>query len=85
MRKCIQGKGVATRALCDDCTPNQRRLTYAPIIGLIAFGCIIAVVYFAVIQPMKDESEKRRQEHNREFQRRQDEMNKQPGFNHPDR
>jgi hypothetical protein len=86
MRKCVVGKGVDTRALCDDCTPNQWWLTYGAFIALALFAGIVAVVYFNVIQPQREAFELRREQNERDFKRRQEEMEKpgfQPGGNQP--
>lgn len=91
MRKCTEGAGkgatIVTRALCDNCTPNQWWLTYGPFIGLGVIACIFAVFYFSAIQPSMNKSRKEREEfdrrweeNNRKIQQGRDAINKDDPF-----
>lgn len=70
---------IVTRALCDDCTPNQAwLLIYRPIVVFILIACFFAAVYFFLIKPDLERSQQRRQKHNRQSEEWQQ---PQQGFN----
>jgi len=45
------GHRIVTRALCDDCTPNQGWLSFQKVLGIVVFVIIILVLLAALMKP----------------------------------